>query len=47
MLGLRLQAQQDAIRGEIDNLIDPLIARATYSENIPETYRLLNELLLC
>lgn len=47
MLGLGQKVPQGVSRSEIDNLIDPLIARATYSENIPETYRLLNELFLC
>ncbi len=47
MLGLGLQIPQTASVGEVDNLINPLIARAVYSENIAESYRLLNELLNC
>ncbi len=47
MLGLGLQLQQDHLGGEIDGLINPLVARATYSENLPETYRLLTDLISC
>jgi len=47
MLGLGLQIPQTAAVGEIDGLINPLIARATYSENLPETYLLLTDLISC
>jgi hypothetical protein len=47
MLGLGLQIPQTAPVGEIDQLINLLLARATYSENLPETYRLLTDLISC
>ena len=47
MLGLGLQIPQSTTIGEVDNLINLLIARAEYSENIPETYSLLNDLKRC
>jgi hypothetical protein len=47
MLGLGLQIPQTPPSGEVDGLINALIARATYSENLPETYALLNDLMSC
>jgi hypothetical protein len=47
MLGLGIKIPQTPIGGELDQLVNLLIARSAYYENIPETYRLLTELQSC